>query len=136
MKLLLVKGSRLSPGLLLVFYIALAAGVCLPQAGCSSRNNPSHGDQAYFDAYVNETRTTIAWWKLQVDTAQLVRSARSPVDSIAPQATAADAATRRDEAGRTLREEYGLTADEMQAVIKGQINRKIEEELSRGRKRL
>jgi hypothetical protein len=107
----------------------------LGHAGCSPASRPSKVDQAYFDAYSNETRTTIAWWKQQIDTAQLIRIVRGAADS-AQSAVSGDAATKRDEAQRTLRDEYGLSEEEVQAVIKGQTSRKIEEELARGRKRL
>jgi len=104
-------------------------------ASCTAHSGPSNAEQAYFDGYSNETRTTIAWWRQQLDTAQLIRTARGGVDS-AQYATAGDAAPKRDHALRTLREEYGLTDEEVQSVINGQISRKIEQELARGRKRL
>jgi hypothetical protein len=97
-------------------------------------SKPSKADQAYFDAYSNETRTTIAWWKQQVDTAQLIRSARGAAE--AAQAAVPSDATRHDEALRTLHDEYGLSAEEVEEVVKGQTSRKIEEDLGRGRKRL
>ncbi|HKF58504.1 MAG TPA: hypothetical protein VKJ45_23890 [Blastocatellia bacterium] len=122
-------------GLLLAIYAALGVGVCLSDGGCSPVSKPSKADQAYFDAYSNETRTTIAWWKQQLDTAQLIRTARGSVDSAQP-ALAGAAATEREEALRTLHDEYGLTAEEVEAVVRGQGSRKIEEELARGRKRL
>jgi hypothetical protein len=112
---------------------ALAFGCCL--TGCSPRSGPSKAEQSYFDAYSNETRRTLAWWKRQLDTAQLMRAARSVAGS-AQSAIPADAAAGRDEALRTLRNEYGLTSEELEAVAAGQISRRIEEELARGRKRL
>jgi hypothetical protein len=98
-------------------------------------SKPSKADQAYFDAYTNETKTTIAWWKQQVDTAKLIRTARGAADSAQPTLVGA-AAAGREEALRTLHDEYGLSVDEVEAVVKGQTSRKIEEELARGRKRL
>ena len=129
-----VAGSKPSGRLQMALCAALVVGVCLCPSGCSPASKPSKTDQAYFDGYSNETRTTIAWWKQQVDTAQLIRTARGAAD--AAQSAVGDAATRRDEALRTLRDEYGLSAEEIEAVVKGQTSRKIEEELARGRKRL
>lgn len=113
----------------------ISALLCLFLGGCSPHSGPSKAEQAYFDMYSIETRKNIAWWKQQVDTAQLIRTARGLADSGQPAMTA-EAAARRDEALRTLRDEYGLTAEEVQAVIKGQVTRRIEEELARGRKKL
>jgi len=130
-----VTGSRPYRGVLLAFCAALVVGACLCHAGCSPVSKPSKADQAYFDAYSNETRTTIAWWKQQVDTAQLIRTARGSADSVQPASVGA-AAAGREEALRTLHDEYGLSAEEVDAVVKGQTSRKVEEELARGRKRL
>src|SRR5215471_424841 len=107
-----VTGSRPYRGVLLAFCAALVVGACLCHVGCSPVSKPSKTDQAYFDGYSNETRTTIAWWKQQVDTAQLIRTARGAAD--AAQSAVGDAATRRDEALRTLRDEYGLSAEEIE----------------------
>jgi len=126
------RRSGLPSSLVLNICVALGAVVL---ASCTPRSRPSKAEQAYFDAYSNETRTTIAWWRQQLDTAQLIRTARGGIDS-AQSAGARDAAANRDQALRTLREEYGLTDEEVQSAINGQINRKIEQELSRGRKRL
>src|SRR5262245_10137942 len=111
------------------------ACLCLFLASCAVRRGPSQAERAYFDAYSNETRQTIAWWKEQVDTAQLIRAARGAAGS-AQAAIATEASTKRDQAVETLRHEYGLSADEVQAVINGQMSRRIEDELSRGRKKL
>jgi hypothetical protein len=109
--------------------LAIAAG------SCGGHGRPSQADQAYFEVYSRETRQTIAWWKQQVDTAQLIRYARGAVGS-EQSAIAADAAAKRDEALRTLGDDYGLTSEEIQAVTSGQSSRKIEEKIARGRKRL
>src|SRR5215471_10110904 len=130
-----VAGSKPSGRLQMALCAALVVGVCLCPSGCSPASKPSKTDQAYFDAYSNETRTTIAWWKQQVDTAQLIRTARGSADSVQPASVGA-AAAGREEALRTLHDEYGLSAEEVDAVVKGQTSRKVEEELARGRKRL
>src|SRR5215469_2168945 len=99
------KRSRLSKSLLLAACAALAAGIL---ASCTSHSGPSRSEQAYFDAYSNETRATIAFWRQQLDTAQLIWTAKGGDDS-AQAVVPGDAATKRDQALRTLREEYGLT---------------------------
>src|SRR5262245_7938652 len=126
------KRSRLSRNLVAAVYAALAAGIL---ASCAQHSRPSKAEQTYFDAYSNETRNTIAWWRQQLNTGQLIRTARGGVDT-AQSVVLADSATKRDQALRTLREEYGLTDEEVQSVINGQTSRRIEQELSRGRKRL
>jgi 3-oxoacyl-[acyl-carrier-protein] synthase III len=114
---------------------AALAVCCCCLAGCAMRSGPSKTEQAYFETYSNETRQAIDWWKQQVDTTRLVREARGAARSTQT-AIAKDATAKHDEALQTLRHEYGLTVDEIQAVVNGQINRKIEEELAKGRKKL
>jgi len=67
--------------------------------------------------------------------AQLIRAARGAAGS-AQSPIATESSTKRDQALETLRHEYGLSADEVQAVINGQMSRRIEDELSSGRKKL
>jgi hypothetical protein len=103
--------------------------------GCGPHGGPSKAEQAYFENYSNETRKSITWWKQQVDTTQLIRLARS-APGPAESSIAADVAAKRDEALQTLRHEYELTPEEVQAVVNGQVSRKIEEQLARARRKL
>jgi hypothetical protein len=113
--------------------LCVAAIFCLCLAGCGAQGGPSRAERVYFENYSNETRNSIAWWKRQADTVQLIRLAQS---FATPAKSAADQAAKRDEALETLRNEYGLNPQEVQAVVNGQINRTIEEQLVRGRRKL
>ena len=115
--------------------ICLVAACFCCLTGCRPHVGPSKAEQVYFDNYSNETRKSIAWWKQQLDTAQVIRLARGAASPARP-SIALDLAAEREEALRTLRNEYGLNPDQVEAVVNGEITRNIEEQLARGRRKL